>query len=789
MRKKIYLDRNFCFTGRFEESFINQIPDEAEKVTIPHTVAMTPLNYFDESIYQMVSCYQRKFIPDDSFRGKEVILTFEAAAHEATVYLNGELLGVHSCGYTAFSFDISDKLIFGKENLITVKLDSRESLNVPPFGFVVDYMTYGGIYRDVYLIVKDRPSIEDVFFMPSVDLKDNSGTLSCQVTSNGNGRFAVYLNDKKIGETDRADFSFECGKVKLWDTDRPELYTARVDMISKGKVTDSFSAQIGFRKSEFRTDGYYLNGRKVLIRGLNRHQSYPYAGYAMPASMQKLDVSILKDELGVNAVRTSHYPQSQDFIDECDRRGLLVFTEFPGWQHIGDKAWQDQGVKNLEEMVIQYRNHPSIILWGVRINESRDCDPFYERTNRLCRQLDPTRQTGGVRCDKKMHMLEDVYTYNDFSCDGSEGPGILPKSKVTPDVSKPYLVSENNGHMYPTKAFDWEEHRREQAMRHARVLDSVAGADGVSGSFAWCMFDYNTHKDFGSGDRICYHGVLDMFRNPKNAAYVYSAEGSEEDVLAVTSSMDVGEHPASVLGDIYILTNADSVKMYKNGALIKEYFPSDSLFRNLKHGPIVIDDFIGDLMKNGEGYSDRQNELAKYCLNTVALHGYKMAPKLIWSALQLILLYHMKVADATDLFQKYVGNWGGKSVSYKFEAVRNGKTVKTVVKSPMKQMHLHTYVSSDVLYETYTYDVAEIRLLAEDENGNVLNFANLPVSVSCDGPVEVYGPSVFSLNGGMGGVYIRSTGEAGTGTVRIKAGDCEEAVINIGVEKLITKES
>ena len=114
-------------------------------------------------------------------------------------------------------------------------------------------------------------------------------------------------------------------------------------------------------------------------------------------------------------------------------------------------------------------------------------------------------------------------TYNDFVHSG-RNQGCLPKKKVTNDMEKPYLVTEYNGHMYPTKSFDWEEHRMEQLIRHANVLDAIAGTDGVSGSFGWCMFDYNTHKDFGSGDRICYHGVCDMFRNEKLAASVYQAQ-------------------------------------------------------------------------------------------------------------------------------------------------------------------------------------------------------------------------------------------------------------------------
>ena len=224
--------------------------------------------------------------------------------------------------------------------------------------------------------------------------------------------------------------------------------------------------------------------------------------YGVPCISGKdsMKTDILKYELGVNAVRTSHYPQSPYFIDQCDRIGLLVFMEIPGWQHIGDEAWKNQAVINVRDMVMQYRNHTSIILWGVRINESQDDDDFYRRTNAAAHELDPSRPTGGVRAHKKSSFLEDVYTYNDFVHDGTNR-GSEKKTSVTSDPKKPYLISEYNGHMYPTKAFDWEEHRVEHALRHVRVLDAAAAEGDIAGSFGWCMFDYNTHKDFGSGDR------------------------------------------------------------------------------------------------------------------------------------------------------------------------------------------------------------------------------------------------------------------------------------------------
>ena len=174
--------------------------------------------------------------------------------------------------------------------------------------------------------------------------------------------------------------------------------------------------------------------------------------------------------------------------------------------------------------------------------------------------------------------MEDVYTYNDFVHNGLN-KGCEHKKNVTSDIEKPYLITEYNGHMYSTKSFDWEEHRMWHALRHASVLDAVAGEEDIAGSFGWCMADYNTHKDFGSGDRICYHGVLDMFRNPKMAADVYACQQEERPVLALSSTMDIGEHPACNRGETYIFTNADSVKMYKNDRFTKEYKKTDSPYK------------------------------------------------------------------------------------------------------------------------------------------------------------------------------------------------------------------
>lgn len=794
--ERIYWNRDWQFIKGFEASYLepqaSATVQGAEQVELPHTVQEVPLHYFDESLYQGIFTYRKVFQPEADWQGKRVLLTIEAAGHSAFVYLNGKLLNEHHCGYTAFQTDLSQALNYAEENALVVKVDSTESQNIPPFGKVIDYMTFGGLYREVYLEVKEQDYIADVYAMtiPALQWKLQSeitlqlhgekitlnvknlpdfqeklsqkGLMIRQTflwTKEEEASSSAYLLDQNVLE-----HSFE--EIHVWDVEHPFLYTLRTELYRDGDCLDAVETRIGFREAAFRKDGFYLNGRKLKLRGLNRHQSYPYVGYAMPESMQKYDADILKKELKLNAVRTSHYPQSHHFLDRCDELGLLVFTEIPGWQYIGDQEWQDQAVRNTEDMVVQYRNHPSIILWGVRINESEDADAFYQRTNETAHRLDPMRQTSGVRYLQKSSLLEDVYAFNDFSHEG-DNRGCRKKKDVTPDTSKGYLISEYNGHMFPTKPFDCEKHRVEHLLRHANVMDAYYGEEEIAGGFGWCMFDYNTHKDFGSGDRVCYHGVLDLFRNPKLAAALYASQG-EEDILEITSSMDIGEYPACLIRDVYAVTNADSVRLYKNEQFVKEFKAEDSHYAHLPHGPIAIDDFIGELLQNGENFSKGKVKDVKKVLQSVSENGLNHLPlKTMLLAAKCMLLRGMKMTDAVELYNKYIGNWGGTATEYRFEAVRNGKVVKTVRKRPVNKPRLLIECSHTVLKEGATYDVAAIRLRAVSEEGSTLSYCNESLTLSVKGPLSIIGPSTIALQGGMGGTYVRTCGITGSAELTI----------------------
>ena len=800
MTHRLYLNDDWLFTEQFEDSLAApEYPENTlQPIRLPHTCKETPFHYFDESLYQMVSGYRRHLLIPKDWQGKRILLTFEGAAHDSTVFCNGKKVGEHHCGYTAFTVDLTDNVLYGQDNLLCVRLDSRENLNVPPFGYVIDYMTYGGIYRDVRLEVKEKVSLSDIFVHTAIDFR--SSPVTAQITSeitltesDENVTIRQYYMPKSTAtaqeswrllceQTVSADVS--CDKEfsltatitapLLWDTEEANLYILKTQLYQDNTLLDETETTFGIREAVFKKDGFYLNGRKLRICGLNRHQSFPYVGYAMPKSMQRLDADLLKKELGLNAVRTSHYPQSHYFLERCDelhteRIGFKTAGYLTGWQHIGDDSWKAQAVENAEDMIRQYRNHPSIILWGIRINESPDDDAFYEKTNAVAHKLDPSRPTGGVRAMKKSHLLEDVYTYNDFLHDG-EMPGCDPKKKVTSDMEKPYLISEYNGHMYPTKAFDNEERRSEHAIRHANVLDAVAGQSDIAGSFGWCMFDYNTHKDFGSGDRICYHGVMDMFRNPKLAANIYACEQEQTPVLEITSSMDIGEHPGCNRGNIYILSNADSVKMYKNDRFIKEYLPEMSPYKHLKHGPILIDDFIGDSLAQNERFRPKHAKEITDAMNLVARGSLNHIPKRLYlTALKLLLIYHIDFAEVTRLYTKYIGDWGGTATIYRFDAIKDGKVVKSVTKEPVREIRLEAEADHTILTEQHSYDVALVRIRAVDDHGNVLPFYQEPVRLITEGDISIIGPDTIALQGGMGGTYVKSTGRSGRGALLLQS--------------------
>jgi beta-galactosidase len=771
------------FTPVWSDSFATGEGDH-ESVRLPHTNTEIPLHHADESAYELVSGYRRAIPVEKHWAGRRVLLTFDGAAHEATVYVNGTEAAVHRNGYTAFTVDLTAYAVDAAELRISVRLDSRESLNQPPFGHVVDYLTFGGLYREAWLEVREPTHVADVFVRtPSL----TSALVDLEVAAPA-GADRVLLRvtdgDAVLAQRELTDFAqsitLDVPDARPWSPESPQLYTLDTQLLAGDTVLDTVSTRFGFRVSEWRGDGFYLNGAPYLLRGLNRHQAYPYVGYAMPESLQRHDAEVLKQELQVNAVRTSHYPQSQHFMDACDELGLLVFTEIPGWQHIGDDDWKRIAVENVREMIVQYRNHVSIVLWGVRINESADDHDLYTETNALARVLDPSRQTSGVRFLWRSETLEDVYTFNDFSHIGTNRPH-LPVGVIHPDRRKAYVLGEFNGAMLPIKSFDPPTAQLDHALRYATVLDAVERHPRIAGSFGWCMTDYYTHGDFGSGDRVGYYGVMDMFRNAKLAAAVYASAGEAAPVLAVSSSMLIGDYPESRLGDSYIFTNADSVRFYKDDVLIKEFTPGSRRWRHLAHPPILIDDTIGGALAEGEGFSTAKAEAMKSSILDVQRYAQSIPIWRVLRAAARLVRWGVSPRRAIRMYFRYIESWGSSALSYRFDAIRGGEVVASIERSSAPGLRLAATASHTALVEGASYDVAAVRLHVTDPHGNVAPYAQLPIELSVSGPAELIGPSTVVAEGGMAGTYLRSTGEAGAVVLTARTGQTQPLVLDFTV--------
>lgn len=586
------------------------------RVNIPHTNKLLPVSGFDEKEYMFVSVYRKHFRLPVELKGKRIFVDFGGVMTAARVFINGKDLGEYRGGYTPFSFELTSDLNWSADNVLAVQVDSTERKDIPPFGNLVDYLTFGGIYRDVQIRVLTSVFIENIFAKPLDVLRENCAlnvkidlspliiemggmtpTPSRQQLEEAIGKthypdnlsIEAELKDKdksiavekleNLSGTLRPEIIMKnLRNIELWDINNPKIYDVQVRLLRDKKVIDHYNSRIGFREATFTPEGFYLNGKHVKLRGLDRHQTFPYVGQAMPARVQKRDAWILRKELKCNFVRTSHYPQSPHFLDACDEYGLLVFEEIPGWQHIGDKDWQDLCVQYVDTMIKRDWNHPSIVLWGVRINESGDNHDFYTRTNKLAHELDDTRQTGGVRYRYDSEFLEDVFTMNDFG---------FP---LRPPNHPLYLNTEFSGHMFPTKRADNVERIREHTHRHARVHDQLASDVKYAGGLGWCAFDYNTHDYFGSGDRICYHGVSDIFRIPKPAAGFYKSQcdPSEEIVLEPAFDWARGDE-SQTFTMAMVCSNCEKLKYFMGDRMVAEVEPDRKTYPNLKYAPFTTD--------------------------------------------------------------------------------------------------------------------------------------------------------------------------------------------------------
>ena len=589
-------------------------------VTLPHMVIPLSWQNWDPSTWEQVWVYRKHFDAPAEVSGLRVFLDFSAAMTHSTVTLNATQVADHRGGYLPFSAEITGHLQ-PEGNVLAVTLDSTFNLDVPPdrpapyISTSVDFWQPGGIYRDVRLRAVPQIFLADVFAKP-VNVLDASArqvvvqaTVDAAAVPTGSVGLTVDLADgtrtlasatvpvtiSQVGQVTVTATLTGLADITLWDTDNPQLYTVVATLVADGSLLHDYQVRTGFREAVFQSDGFYLNGNRVKLFGLNRHQFFPYAGGAMPARIQARDAEILRNELNCNMVRCSHYPQSEDFYDACDELGLMVWEEIPGWGYFGDAAWQQVAYQDLHDMIVRDRSRPSVIVWGAMPNEAGEHVAEYTAINEFAHSLDGSRPTGGDG-STEANAVFDVYSNHDYS--SLTGPDGLREPTLDPPVGaagKPYLICEAIGTLSGPAIYyrrtDTQAVQQGEATAHATVHNIAASDDRYCGLLAWAGFDYPS----GSGNEyqgVKYVGVHDLFRIPKPGAAIYQAQVDPKlrPVIAPAFYWDFGPtSPVTSLGPAMICSNLDQLQVHVGGQLFATVTPDTADYGHLAYPPSFVD--------------------------------------------------------------------------------------------------------------------------------------------------------------------------------------------------------
>lgn len=399
---------NWEFVKDVEDSAVrNNGPISWEKVTLPHTAHIEPL-VIEGRQWQGTAWYRKSFNVPKKLEGKHLALHFEGAMQVADIYLNGNHIKTSYSGYLPFYVELSQHLNYGADNTLLVRLNNEDNPQVPPGKPLddLDFNYFSGIYRNVWLVVKEKLHISDPIgadrtgaggiLVTYSNVSKSNATINVQVDVNNENpvevpaRIHIKLKDKsgkmiaenvseelRIGANDHALFSMalEVKDPGLWSPSSPELYDLKVELYQEDKLVDTENERIGIRTFRFTTEGFELNGEPLFLRGTNRHQEYPYIGYALSDNAQYRDAWKIR-EAGFNFVRLSHYPHSKAFMKALDELGLLSMNAIPGWQFFGDEVFQERSLNDVRKMVRRDRNHASVVLWEASLNETAMTEEF-----------------------------------------------------------------------------------------------------------------------------------------------------------------------------------------------------------------------------------------------------------------------------------------------------------------------------------------------------------------------------------------------------------------------------
>lgn len=603
-------------------------PEGWQEATLPHCPFVPDL---DGKGHWFGECeYRREIVATPAAPGTRWLLVIGAAMQKTTALLDGRELGVHAGGFLPFAFDLTEHLQGGAAHQLVLRVDNRYDPDLPPGKPFeeLDFCWYGGLYRDVQLHacppvhITNAATADEVagggIFVRTLEATAESATLDLRVQVRNGGpavqirldlelRFSgdtVWSGASEVLEVPAGaalHVSHECRIARpcLWSPEDPALYELHVSVVTPdGTTLDCARERVGIRRIHFsRSGGFMLNGVRRRLRGTNRHQEYPRVGYAAPSAAQYRDARRIK-EAGFDYVRLSHYPPSPAFLDACDELGLVVMNCLPGWQYLGGECFRERCFESARGMIRRDRNHPSVVLWELSLNETEMDEAFISTLHRIGHEEHPgdqmftcgwmegydvylrSRQHGGIHTWERGDHALVVAEYGDWEFfaatagfDQKTGAGVFARW--------------SNARKFRG---DGERGMRRQVWNHMIALNDTLASRGVLDG-QWCMFDYA--RGYDSLRAAC--GVMDVYRLPKFSYYFYrSQRDAGEDGGARWSGgpvVFIASHwlPTSDVV-VPVFSNCDHVELRLNGELVAGADKRETVFtQNLPHPPFFFE--------------------------------------------------------------------------------------------------------------------------------------------------------------------------------------------------------
>lgn len=521
--------------------------------------------------------YRKKLSISPEHRNKKIFIEFDGVMKYCRIYINGHTAGEHKGGYASFSIDITDYVIFDEVNMLAVAVSNRrnDSFGIPPMT-AGNFNVYGGVYRDVRVVIKDKlhipfqgsskheggthittPQVSEQSAIVRVrtfvknDSEDTKHTLLKSIIMEQSSReIAVMVAEATILSGHCFEFdqmSPILSHPKLWSPDEPNLYKVITIVMDDGQLVDRYESPLGFRWFEWDYERKRLlwNGKELHIHGTNRHQEYPWLGDAIPKWMHDKDLRDIKYKLGHNFIRTCHYTQDSYVYDFCDQHGIIVCEEVPNIKNIQfDDAVQEQQVR---EMIRRDRNHPSIMMWSMGNETNHAADGAWAR------EEDPTRiihfRHVAGRGEDEPHNHLQLEMENLLRC--------TVRGWYNSDVKS--LTPKNGQHT-----------------GHERWQHDMALVDGASqrgridmNGVMWIYADHGADREYVNSPlkHINPKGWVDAYREPKLLYYLWQAVWGLEPMIYIHPYYWIRQYIGQ-RRDIVVNSNCEEVELFVNDSSI-----------------------------------------------------------------------------------------------------------------------------------------------------------------------------------------------------------------------------